>query len=462
MTTSKHRMDESTTRRSAVGGDIPSLVPSLPRGLSKGRRSPTDICLILEGTYPYTTGGVSAWVQKLLTGLPDLTFAVVHLSAGDQGARKTRYPLPPNLVEFVEWPLDFCVGRDSISSHLYPAASLPKARVYHALSTGFAGLLGCQVRTATGRPLILTEHGIYWREVQEGANELECGFQVVPTDQDGAALQPLRHHWTVRLQKLARLAYQQADVITTVCRANVQWQMRLGAPPKRCHVIHNGVDWQTLAPQEPRSPATARPEPHRGGSTPRIGFVGRVVSIKDVATFLAACRQVAGELPGATFYVIGPLDHDPAYAAHCQGLAAEWGLERRVTFTGEEDPRPWYRQLDVVVLTSLSEGQPLVLLEAMAAGVPVVATAVGGCPELILGTDPEDRALGPSGLLTPVEDPRATARAILSLCQDMTQWHQASQAGQERVRRFYSARQMCETYRALYTRLLEQDVMHET
>jgi glycosyltransferase involved in cell wall biosynthesis len=547
MTTEIYRVAGSTVLRSAVGR----------------RRSRTDVCLILEGTYPYRTGGVSAWVQTLLTGLPDLTFAVVHLRAGDQGSREFRYPPPPNLVEFVEWPLDVSVGRDGTSPD---TALLPQAQVYHALSTGFAGLLGCQMKAATGRPLILTEHGIYWREVQAGASELECGFRVVPKGQDGAVLEPLRHHWTVRLRELARLAYQEADAITTVCQANVRWQMRLGAPPTRCYVIHNGVDWQAWAPEELRAPilrpASSRHGPqggaadgrpprrsvagslwhgpetghsggaspslrpvsdhasslwhgpetghseagslwhgpetgHSGGASPllrpvsdhasaapwptirtrppatelhredgvwHIGFVGRVVSIKDVVTFLAACRQVAGELPGARFYVIGPLDHDPAYAARCQALVAEWGLKRRVTFTGEVDPRPWYRRLDLVVLTSLSEGQPLVLLEAMAAGVPVVATAVGGCPELILGATAEDRALGSSGLLTPVRNPQATARAILSLCRNPVQWRRASWIGQERVRRFYSARRMCEAYRALYTRFLtkQRSVTRET
>ncbi|RME46513.1 MAG: DUF3492 domain-containing protein, partial [Chloroflexi bacterium] len=350
-----------------------------------------DVCLILEGTYPYITGGVSAWVQALLAGLPDLDFALVHLSAGNGRKPPSRYAPPANLTEFIEWPLDVgevrvrrsqqLVGR-RWDPHLTPA-SLPKARVYHALSTGFAGLLGCQVKLATGRPLILTEHGIYWREVQAGAGELECGFRVVPDGNDCISLHVVRNHWTVALQEAARQAYAQADVITTVCRANARLQFALGAPPSRCQVIHNGVDWPALAPNGARSPAT--------DGIYRIGFVGRVVSIKDVATFLKACQLVAGELPTAHFYVIGPLDHDPPYAAYCQSLAAGLGLEDRVTFTGETDPVPWYRRLDVVALTSVSEGQPLALLEAMAAGVPVVATAVGGCPELILGATPQDR-----------------------------------------------------------------------
>jgi glycosyltransferase involved in cell wall biosynthesis len=424
------------------------------------RRPAVDVCLILEGTYPYITGGVSAWVQTLLAGLPDLTFAIVHLSAGDNQPGHARYTLPPNLVEIVDWPLDVGEATMRLGEIRNPkpvpvqeseirnlTAPLPNARVYHALSTGFAGLLGCQVKAASGRPFILTEHGIYWREVQAGADELECGFQIVPVGQDGIGLHALRDHWRVALQEAARQAYAKADAITTVCQANARLQFALGASPSRCRVIHNGVDWPALAPKEPRLPAS--------DGVYRIGFVGRVVSIKDVATFLAACQLVADALPGAQFYVIGPLDHDPAYAARCRQLTADLDLQGQVTFTGEMDPVPWYRRLDVVVLTSLSEGQPLVLLEAMAAGVPVVTTTVGGCPELMLGATRPDQELGPAGILTPVCAPGATARAILALCRDVGRWQQASRAGQERVRRFYSIDQLCQAYRELYVRAFE-------
>lgn len=227
-----------------------------------------------------------------------------------------------------------------------------------------------------------------------------------------------------------------------MCQANLRFQVALGALPARCHVIPNGVDWQRFTPDTPRSPAA--------DGTWRIGFIGRVLSIKDVVTFLNACRQVAEALPDAEFYVIGPLDHDPAYAARCQALATELGLDQRLTFTGETDPVPWYHRLDVIVLTSVSEAQPLVLLEAIAAGVPVVPTAVGGCPELVQGATPSDQALGPAGILTPVGDAAATAQAILTLCSDVTLWHRASQAGQARVRRFYSLDRLCCAYRALY------------
>ncbi len=401
-----------------------------------------DVCLILEGTYPYITGGVSNWIQSLITGLPELNFAIIHMYVDHNHTRQARYSLPPNLVQLVEWPLNIEADGKLVTL----SAPLPPARIYHALSTGFAGMLGCQIKTTAKRPLILTEHGIYWREVEAGADELECGFQLVPTGQDGLNLQPLRYHWTIKFQEMARQTYQYAEAITTVCQANNQWQTTLGAPAAKCQVIPNSVNWQALAPKSARLPAT-------NGSY-RIGFVGRVVSIKDVLTFLAACQQVADELPRSKFYIIGPVDHDPAYVARCRAFVTELGLEQRVAFIGETDPTPWYQKLDIVALTSVSEGQPLVLLEAMAAGVPIIATEVGGCPELILGSTAQDQALGQAGLLTPVGDPRATATAMLKLCRNADLWGQTSQTGQERVRRFYSTERLCRAYHNLYQQWL--------
>jgi len=77
------------------------------------------------------------------------------------------------------------------------------------------------------------------------------------------------------------------------------------------------------------------------------------------------------------------------------------------------DVKKYYSQIDVLVLTSLSEGQPLVILEGNCAGVPVVATDVGACRELLMGVSPEDQALGASGLITPVTSPQKTAAAII-------------------------------------------------
>ncbi|NUR77812.1 MAG: GT4 family glycosyltransferase PelF [Thermoleophilia bacterium] len=316
----------------------------------------SDVTLVVEGSYPYVTGGVSTWTQQLITGLPEVTFSVAHLG----GTGEPQYDAPPNLVEVVD--VDPETG------------DLPDALVYHALATGAASDAAARAARSTGRRFVLSEHGLSWLEAELG---------IVACKPTGGA-DPRR----VRTQ--ARTAYRDAFAVTAVCGWSARRQASLGA--RDVHVIEN----------------TARPAgaPRHAESHPLIGFVGRVVRVKDVVTFLQAGRLLADELPAAQFVVVGPLDHEPGYAERCMELART--LELDVEFTGAADPDAWYPRLDALVLTSLSEAQPLVALEAMAAGVPVVATNVGGCPELLAGC----------GLVTRARDPRATAAATLRLLRD--------------------------------------------
>ncbi len=404
----------------------------------------TDICLILEGTYPYITGGVSSWVHSLISGLAELDFSLVHLGMKDNLGREAQFELPSNLREIVNLEIEVYHLPYEMAHALKGKAPLPQARIYHTLATGFAGLLGCQVKEKAGRPLILTEHGIYWNEIEQGASEIECGFKIINGDEDEINLVALRQHWTATFKQLAGLVYRAADEIVTVCQANQRLQLANGAEKSKCRIIPNGVDWRAFSDRQPDLEW-----PHPG-----IGFVGRVVPIKDVETFICACRLVADEYPAGRFYVIGPTAHDEDYYRKCLQLAESYALHERLTFSGALAPQECYRSLDVVVLTSLSEGQPLVALEAMSAGLPLVVTDVGGCAELMEGGSEEDAALGPAGLVTPPQDAEATAQAILMLCRDEVLARQMGQTGRERVRRFYGQERCLEEYRRLYNRYL--------
>jgi glycosyltransferase involved in cell wall biosynthesis len=137
------------------------------------------------------------------------------------------------------------------------------------------------------------------------------------------------------------------------------------------------------------------------------------------------------------------------------------GLERVVRFTGFVDPGELFPRLDCLVLTSLSEGQPLVLLEAMAAGVPSVTTDVGACRELLEGTSPEDRALGPSGIVCPIADHVAVARAIERCARDGELRARLIEAGIARVDRYYRRENVQAIYLELYERYRNRFVAGE-
>jgi glycosyltransferase involved in cell wall biosynthesis len=175
------------------------------------------------------------------------------------------------------------------------------------------------------------------------------------------------------------------------------------------------------------------------------------VPIKDVITLIRACH-LAREQVDVEMWIVGPDDEDRAYAERCHGLVRTLGLEDTLRFLGPQRVAEIYPQLDVLLLTSRSEGQPLVILEAYAAGLPVISTDVGGCRELIEGGDDADRALGPSGIVTRVASPADTAAALITLARDPDLRRAMGRAALARVTARYQFREVVASYDALYAR----------
>lgn len=383
-----------------------------------------DVCLISEGVYPDLTGGVSEWVDQLVRGLGDVSFAVANLREDGEAVSvgAPAYAHPSNLKGITDVVLD--PERDDPSS--VACAALPEARVYHALSTGPAGAAAARVAAERGRPFLLSEHGLAWHEASLGI--VGCKPHREPGRPDLCE----RRRRAGAVAAMARQAYEGADIVTSVCAVNARAQLAAGAGPERSRLIPN-----------PAPVVQALEASRTGDRTFRVGFVGRVVAVKDVAGFLRAAAIVAAERPGCEFAVIGPLDHEPDYARRCRELAVELEIGDRVVFTGETDPAPWYRGLDAVALTSLSEAQPLALLEAMAHGLPVVSSAVGGCPELVDG----------AGLLVGPRDPDGTARALLRLAANPSLRERLGGAGRRRARAEHAPERFLSAYRDLYANL---------
>jgi polysaccharide biosynthesis protein PelF len=325
-------------------------------------------------------------------------------------------------------------------------AEMPEAAVYHTVSTGWAGLLGAMTRVSTGRSLLLTEHGIYARERRMDIDQADWIYiqrQLPMSAAVGSSLF-FKDLWNRLFTRLARVTYTHADLVLSIFEGNRLAQIEDGADPDKTMVVPNGIDVERFAALE-RVP----PE----GDEFRIGFVGRVVPIKDVKTFLRAFKIVAEALPGARAVIVGPLDEDAEYVGECRALSAALGLDERLRFVGPADVREVYRRLDVLVLTSVSEGVPLVVLEAGAAGLPVVSTDVGACRDLLHGLPPEDRALGQSGFVTRLADPAGTAEALLALARDRGMRQEMGAVGRARVRARYRASDVIGRYREIYARL---------
>ena len=459
------------------------------------------ICLIVEGCYPYVVGGVSAWVQMLMQRMPEHQFVIVSIGAESRQRGQFRYPIPANVTEIREYFLDEPMVPDAVPSVERPLTDAQRralldlvrgtapdwsqlfelfggknplpvqqflmseeflslvqglaegpgrntpfkdlfwAAFHAAARAGTAALPG-----AGGRPLPYGGHRL--RGAAGGQVQLLCpetlpghrarhlypgtgggdpqgrlGAGVFQTHLDRVfpgvepgGLPAGGHHRVVVSREL---------------------QIGLGAEERKCRVIPNGIDVGRFAAMPPLDPA---PHPLH------IGAVLRIVPIKDVKTMIYSFHRIKVARPDATLDLIGPCDEDPDYYEECKALIRRLDCPD-IRFVGRADVTHWLPKLDLVLLTSISEGQPFVLLEAMAARRPVVATNVGACREIIEGAGD---GLGPAGRVVPVMSPAAIADGILEISRSPAQLRALAENGYRRVVRFYQDKDFLAAYRSLY------------
>jgi glycosyltransferase involved in cell wall biosynthesis len=246
-------------------------------------------------------------------------------------------------------------------------------------------------------------------------------------------------------ESYARTCYDSCAEIITLNEANQSAQVACGAQRTRMRVVPNGVDYQKLS----RLPRAAADRP------PTIALIGRVVPIKDVKTYLHAVDSLRRRFPDLRALVLGTADEDPDYMTACAALVAELGLQQHVTFTGAVRVTDYFPSIHVNVLTSVSESQPMSILEAGAAGIPTVSTDVGGCREMLKGRRDEQPGFGDGGILTDIVSPEQTANAVASLLAEPARRERMGQAMQQRVGRYYNQGLVDQAYAEIYRRHLE-------
>jgi glycosyltransferase involved in cell wall biosynthesis len=215
-----------------------------------------------------------------------------------------------------------------------------------------------------------------------------------------------------------------------------------GIPPRKVVTILNGTDLD--APRYPRD--VARQILGIPDEAIAVGGLGRLSSEKHFALLIEAVARARQTLGALQAVVLG----DGPLARSLRAETAAWGLSGSMRFVGyRADATALLPAFDVVVQSSRSEGVPLALLEAMAAGVPVIATRVGGTDDVV-GQD------GYAGILVPPGNPVALAEAIVRLLQQPAKGAAMARAARERVVRDFSLVHMVRQYEALYARLARQ------
>lgn len=302
--------------------------------------------------------------------------------------------------------------------------SLPEADLYHAVSAGYAGVLGAMAAQTYRKPYMLTEHGIYTREREE---------EIIRTDW---VPQQFKDLWINMFYMFTRCAYQAADCVTSLFQRASHIQQEIGVDPEKCRVISNGIKVEKFEGIPPKPP----------DGWVDIGAVVRVVPIKDIKTMIYAFANVEAENQKVRLHIIGPTDEDEDYYLECKQLLEELGL-KNAWFTGRVNIVEYLEKIDFTLLTSISEGQPLSTLEGMGAGRPAVTTDVGCCRELIEGVGD---GYGEAGICVQVMHQAALAEAMLTLSEDNQLRRQMGENGQRRVLTLFSHKQMLEKYMAAY------------
>ncbi|WP_406375930.1 GT4 family glycosyltransferase PelF [Streptomyces sp. NBC_00647] len=475
----------------------------VPRGAR--RLNSTRVTLLTEGTYPHSHGGVSVWCDQLVDGMPDIDFEVIAVTG--TGRELIVWDIPAQVTDVVAVPMwgpapdgrpprgrrrgqltaayeQFLTAlvdpgaEDRFAAALYAmaqaaadgmlsaflrgdraisiltgvwnrpglavrearptlhdaitatallehalrplAAPLPERGVAHAVSGGVAVLPGLAALERHGVPLLLTEHGVYLRERY-------LGYRTAP------------YRWPVKavvlgfFRLLAEETYRRAALITPGNRYNRLWEEQGGAAPEAIRTVYNGVDPAAFPP--------AGPEPER----PTLSWAGRVDPIKDLETLIRAFALVRERLPEARLRLFGGTPRGgEAYRERCEALAAELGHGDAATFEGRvDDIKDAYAAGNVVMLSSISEGFPFTLIEAMSCGRATVSTDVGGVRE----------AVGDSGLVVPPRDPAAMAAAALELLGDRGRRRSMGEAARLRVIEQFTLRQTVDTFRSIYLEL---------
>lgn len=216
------------------------------------------------------------------------------------------------------------------------------------------------------------------------------------------------------------------------------------ARPNQITVVPLGLELERFV-EASEGPGILRQELRIPGETPVIGMVGRLVPIKGGQYFVDAAADVVRILPKTMCVIIG----DGTERPKLEQLVIARGLAGQVRFLGwRRDLEQIYPDLDVIVLSSLHEGTPAAIIEAMAAGRAVVATRVGGVPDVI-----DD---GRTGILVPPRDAQAIARAVVSLLQDPARRRSLGEEAQRAVYPRFAVSRLVEEMREFYIRLLRQ------
>lgn len=466
------------------------------------------VCFVVEGCYPYVMGGVSSWVHSIIKMFPHVEFAIAAVIADRSYRGKFVYELPENVSEIYEIYLndkdwitetktgsmpdteyatlrqlimdrnvdwdgvfeyfqkkerslnDLLMGEDflNIITALYDrdypeiaftdflwtmrslylplfhalVSEVPKADIYHCVATGYAGIIGCMGHYLYGGKLLLSEHGIYTREREE---------ELIKADWVQGIYKDI---WIALFRKMSQVIYDRADKVISLFEHARELQIELGCPPEKTQVIHNGID--------PLQFDNIPGKTEEDEDFVNIGAFLRIAPIKDVKTMIQAFSVAKKYAPKLKLWIMGPDAEDVEYARECYDYV-DYLKVSDIEFTGRINTREYIGRMDATILTSISEGQPLTILEGYAAHKPAIATDVGNCRGLIYG---ENDDFGTAGILTHVMNVDEIASAMVFIAKNREKARAMGEIGYKRMMNRFKLSDLKNAYTKIYKQFGEE------
>lgn len=321
-----------------------------------------NVLLVIEGTYPWYRGGVSEWVYQYIKNCPDFTFSILQIATDtfiSLEPEKALYPIPDNVESFHripppelinDWEESLEIWYQELSVDLL---SIGLKEVIHVTNTGFAGWLGTKLSEDTHLPLVLTEHAIYWMEVEKGAVALECGYKIPDSGNQKTEIVSL-------FKSIAGIVYERADDVITVSECNVPLQQRMGASD--INYIPNGVPEFWIKPKGKLS------------NKPVLGWVGRCAEMKNPLQFFDFVDQFNKQNFDCSFLML--LSDAGEHELEIQ-VKEQAKMFDSITLVWNHSAEVYYPKMDMLFITSHNESQPLVMFEALSKKVLPVGREVG-------------------------------------------------------------------------------------
>ncbi|MHA7190185.1 GT4 family glycosyltransferase PelF [Arthrobacter sp. MDT2-16] len=504
-----------------------------------------DVAIVMESTYPYLKGGVSAVVHDIVTHNPDLTYGIIHITWDSASPQEDLYGMPANVawvrpvyLSLQEHRHDFMavssrdlgmtpVERSALAHRVFDALyalsergeveplwqlideglnertrtfplwallgskefmealsermpqldlsladsfwtlrnffslafavlgeTMPRARVYHAHTTGYASLLGAAAARDHGTSFLLTEHNLYVRDTVNTLLDRNMALSITSEDYRTFDVTPEQRAWMAWWTEMGHFCYPSATLITYLYPSAITEAARLGTDIDKSVVVPNAMVIEEFDDKYRARRAAQELLAQRGDDHVwKLVYIARVVPIKGLLDLLSSMDILRRHgFPNLHLDVLGPTEHVPEYYEACLAKIESLGLHDHVTVHGTVNVRDMLDQFDLLVLPSYNEGQPIVVLEAMAAGIPTVGTDVGGMRQLI-GDElhaRDGRTVGPCGELVIAGDVEEMAENIRAVIGNAELYRTYAANARTRVQEFFQMHEIMSSYNEIY------------